>query len=430
MTQLSPGRRKTDGRAGLPHGGASQHTSALRWTIVAMSAWAVVGDAILIAFYPHFFATRYGVTSAFHVGAYIAAISIAVMCTLPLWARLAKRVETMHLLMFTQAAAGILCLASGSADSVLGYWVLSLLMFACKSSYLLMYPYLMRLQTPDTHRHTIGLLSVVVHIGSIVGAVAGGFALQQLGPQACIGFMAACDFAQMLLCLWLIASGRVVRTVDTDAATPAPVAQAGARRRLLQLCGLVMLFDFSAYLIRPFFSVYWEQVSGSNEQILSGAVFAIPGAVALVALFVNRRADAGKGRLLEQVLGNLLLGATGLALQGAPSAIAILAGRVLYGWALFQLVVKFEVLMFRFSTPAAYARDFSIFNFFQNLGVLLSSFAAGALVQSHGIGITFALAAAGCAAAALLDRLTLGLDHTPPANTESLATSLEAPHAS
>ncbi len=79
---------------------------SLRLTIVIMSAFGVISDAILIAFYPQFFEVRYGITSPVHVGAYIAAISIAVMCTLPFWARVARRVETMHLLVYTQLVAG------------------------------------------------------------------------------------------------------------------------------------------------------------------------------------------------------------------------------------------------------------------------------------------------------------------------------------
>jgi len=397
----------------------------LRTALFAMSVFAVVSDAILIAFYPHFFERRYGVVGAFHVGAYIAAISIAVMCTLPLWARVARRVPTMHLLLVTQGAAGTLCVLSWFADSLLGYWVLTMAMFMCKSSYLLMYPYLMRLQPPATHGHTIGMLSVLVYVGGIVGAVAGGFTLQHFGPAACVGLMAAGDFAQMAVCAWLIGSGRVAAAAATPEALPAPGQGARTRRRIVHLCGLVMLVDFSAYLIRPFFSVYWEQVSGSGAQFVSGAVFAIPGAVALVALFVNQRARRRGAPLRDRLLGNLLLGAAGLMLQALPSEPAILAGRVVYGWALFQLIVKFEVLLFAFSTPSAYARDFSVFNFFQNLGVLLASFAAGALVQRYGIAVTFALAAAGFAVTALLDRLLFGLDKAAPPPLPTL----EATHA-
>jgi hypothetical protein len=184
-----------------------------------------------------------------------------------------------------------------------------------------------------------------------------------------------------------------------------------------------MAFDFCAYLVRPFFSLHWEAVSGSASQLLAGLVFAIPGAVALVALFVNQRAKARGRVLLDQVPGNLVLGAVGLLLQAAPSVPAILVGRVLFGWALFQLIVKLEVLLFRISTPASYARDFSVFNFFQNLGVLLASFAAGALVDRHGIAVTFALAAAGLLATALLDRW-LGAGGRPAAPPATPAVAL------
>lgn len=398
---------------------------SLRAALVTMSALAVVSDSVLIAFYPHFFERRYGVTSAFHVGAYIAAISIAVMCTLPLWARVARRVETLHLLSATQCAAGVLCLLSWWADTVLAYWVLTVLMFMCKSSYLLMYPYLMRMQPAEAHGHTIGLLSVVVHLASILGAVVGGWALQSIGPAACLSLMAAGDFAQMCICLWLIRTGRVVRTSTSDVAASSVASEprlAGAVVRLMQLCALTLLFDFSAHLASPFFSVYWERVSPANGTLSSGMAYAIPGVVALAALFVNKRL----GTLPDYVLTNLLLGAAGLLLQALPHEPAILVGRVLYGWSLFQLVVKLEVLLFGASTPRSYARDFSVFNFFQNLGVLLSSFAAGALVQRHGIQTTFAIGAAGFAVTALLYRATLGRDKPRPSLAEPVPSLGEA----
>lgn len=390
---------------------------SLRLTIVIMSAFGVISDAILIAFYPQFFEVRYGVTSPVHVGAYIAAISIAVMCTLPCWARVARRVETMHLVVYTQCIAGLLGAASAWADTVAGFWVLTMLMFMTKSSYLLMFPYLMRLERADTHSATIGLLSVVVHIGGIFGAMAGGLALQHFGPRTCLWMMAAGDFIQMGLCLYLIASGKVVRVLGTDTAAAAPAA--AARRRTLSLVFrlslLMLLFDFSAYLVRPFFSVYWEHITGMRSQMLTGLVFAIPGVVALVALLANHR--AGDGRRLDHTLANLLLGAIGLLLQAAPSATLILLGRCLYGWSLFQVIVKLEVTLFKVSTPDAYARDFSIANGFQNLGVLLSSFGAGLVVSRFDIEVTFAIAAAGLLLTALVDRWTFGVDrrHAQPA---------------
>ncbi|MFM0715502.1 MFS transporter [Paraburkholderia strydomiana] len=378
----------------------------LRNMIILMTTFAVVSDAILIPFYPQFFAARYGVTSPVHAGAYVAFISIVVMLTLPIWARIAKRLDAMHLLVYTQCAAGVLSMASYWASTLPLFWVLSLAMFMCKSSYLLMYPYMMRLEPKESHAHTIGLLSVVVHFGAIAGAVAGGFVMQVWNAHTCIFAMAAGDFAQMAICMWLIRSHAIARRCRfADEAT----AQAGdarpklsTRLPILRLALLMLAFDFCVYLIRPFMSSYWQNTSGSPSELLSGLVFAIPGMVALVALYINKH-TAGQGRRLpDQMIPNLLLCTVGMLLQGVEAPLWIIVGRVLFGWAFFQIVVKLDVTMFALSTPASYATDFSVINFFQNLGVLLASFAAGAIVDEISLRAPFFIASAGLLLCALM----------------------------
>ena len=406
----------------------------LRVLIITMTVLAVISDAILIPFYPQFFSARYGVESPVHVGAYVAAISIAVMCTLPFWARVARRVEPVHLLVYTQFAAGSFSLLSDRAPTVEVYWVLSMLMFMCKSSYLLMYPYLMRLTPKDQHAATIGVLSVVVHFGAIFGAVVGGFVLQTWGPRASILAMAAGDYFQMLVCLYLILSGQFVR-VNTGEHARTKVAQAHpagllARLPILKLALVMLMFDFSAYLIRPFFALYWQATTGNDSELVSGMAFAIPGVVAIVALRLQAWIRARGGHLPDHTLGNLLLGAVGLLLHAASDPMLIVLGRVLYGWAFFQIIVKLEVNLFRLSTPQRYANDYAITNFFQNMGVLLSSFAAGAIVKHHGLHVPFLLAAAGFVLTALLDRLILKVPsagHVVPDAEKTLPSPLEEP---
>ncbi|CAJ0804522.1 hypothetical protein LMG19083_04072 [Ralstonia psammae] len=406
----------------------------LRLYIILMTAFAVISDAILIPFYPQFFASRYGLDSPVHVGAYVAGISIAVMCTLPLWARVAKRVEPLHLLVYTQFAAGTFSLLSDWAPDVVTYWVLSMLMFMCKSSYLLMYPYMMRLTPKAQHAATVGILSVVVHFGAIFGAVVGGFVLQTWGPRASIVAMAVGDFFQMGVCLYLIRSGKIVRVNSGEHAEAAATEPRRTRWRdrlpILRLALVMLVFDFSAYLIRSFFAVYWQQVSGHDSEFVSGMVFAIPGAMAIMALRLHARIRARGGQLPDHTLGNLLLGAAGLLLQAAPNPGLVVLGRVLYGWALFQIIVKLDVNLFRLSTPQRYAHDYSITNFFQNLGVLLSSFAAGAIVNRYGLHVPFLLAAGGFALTALLDRLILKVPsatHGSEAGRAGEPANLEAP---
>lgn len=392
----------------------------LRIAILIMSACGVISDSILIAFYPQFFEMRYGLTSPVHVGAYIAAISIAVMCALPFWAKLTRRIETLHLLWITQFLAGSLAIASAHAPTVHVYWVLTMLMFIMKASYLLLFPYLMRAEKPENHGLVIGMVAVVVHVGAIFGASVGGSALEHLGPEASMYLMSAGDFVQMGICLFLIFSVSKTRANNEDTRAnhnkttaeknPPLTRPAGAWIALAKLSGLMLLFDMSAYLVRPFFSVYWESIYAPGNQTITGIVFAIPGMVAIVGLIINKSFLKNKFRNLDHTAVNLVIGATGLLLQASSSPLLVLIGRCLYGWSLFQVVVKLEVTLFRISQPAFYDRDFAVANFFQNFGVLLASFAAGYIVSWIGVPMSFALAAGGFVFTAIIDRHLFGVD--------------------
>ncbi|MGX9938163.1 MFS transporter [Advenella kashmirensis] len=404
----------------------------IRLAIIIMSALGMMSDTVLIGFYPQFFDMRYGNTDQVHTGMYVAAISIAVMCTLPIWVRVAKRFEPMSLIGFTQCIAGLLCLSAIWAETLTQYWVLTMLMFMFKSSYLLMFPYLMRIVNSDEHSRTIALLSVVVHISGILAAASGGYILQHLGASAALVLMAAGDFGQMAITLWLNRKGKIIKVnnqqpinaqdikdtaaiVADDATAPAPVA---ARRGfshltkgILTLSLIMFVFDFSAYLIRPFFSEYWIYATAHKDQTLAGLIFAIPGLAAVVALIVKHRLSATATQRNENLSWNLLLSLVGLYLQSIPSDIAIVIGRCMYGWGLFQIAVKLEVSLFSISRKEDYAHHFSITNFFQNLGVLISSWCAGYIVSLISHQAVFLIAAAGIALTWLANKLTLDLDH-------------------
>ena len=83
------------------------------------------------------------------------------------------------------------------------------------------------------------------------------------------------------------------------------------------------------------------------------------------------------------------------------------------------MIVKLEVTLFKVSTPPMYARDFGVTNFFQNLGVLLSSFSAGYLVDWVGVPTSFAIAAAGMLLTAAIDRGWFGVDSRHRATPEA-----------
>lgn len=404
----------------------------IRLAIIIMSALGMMSDTVLIGFYPQFFDMRYGNTDQVHTGMYVAAISIAVMCTLPIWVRVAKRFEPMSLIGFTQCIAGLLCLSAIWAETLTQYWVLTMLMFMFKSSYLLMFPYLMRIVNSDEHSRTIALLSVVVHISGILAAASGGYILQHLGASAALVLMAAGDFGQMAMTLWLNRSGKIIKVnnqqpisaqdikdtaaiVADDATAPAPVATrrgfSHLTKGILTLSLIMFVFDFSAYLIRPFFSEYWIYATAHKDQTLAGLIFAIPGLAAVVALIVKHRLSTTATQRNENLSWNLLLSLVGLYLQSIPSDIAIVIGRCMYGWGLFQIAVKLEVSLFSISRKEDYAHHFSITNFFQNLGVLISSWCAGYIVSLISHQAVFLIAAVGIALTWLVNKLTLDLDH-------------------
>lgn len=382
----------------------------LRTGLLAMTFFAVISDALLIPFYPQFFSERYGLASPFHVGAYVAAISVTVMGVFPLWVRIARKVETLHILQYTQGAAALLCVASFYAPNAPTYWLLSLAMFAFKSSYLLNFPYLMRLETDDTRAATIGALSVVAHAGVIVGAVAGGLAIESWGVGACVLLMAGADLVQMGVCTYLIRSRRMVRVLDEAAPERAAPRRFSLRGHalVLRLAVVMLLFDFSAAVVRPFFSLYWTQVSALANEAVAGFVFAVPKVVAVVALWVHHRFALADEHPLRRTLGNLALGALGLAMQAAPDASTVVVGRVLLGWSLYQLVINFDLKLYALSTPDDFGRDYGVINIFQNTGVLIASFAAGSLVAWQGPRAPFVVAALGFALAALLWQRSFG----------------------
>jgi predicted MFS family arabinose efflux permease len=182
---------------------------------------------------------------------------------------------------------------------------------------------------------------------------------------------------------------------------------------ILRLALLMLAFDFCVYLIRPFMASYWQAVTHAPGELVPGLVFAIPGMVALVALRLNKRLAALGKRVPDHMLANLLLCTAGMLLQGVEAPLWIIVGRVMFGWALFQIVVKLDVTMFALSAPASYAADYSVINFFQNLGVLLASFAAGAIVDEAGLRAPFFVASAGLVFTALASVWLLALPRAP-----------------
>lgn len=378
----------------------------LRFYLIAMTCAAVLSDAVLMPFYPAWFAQRFGVHSPEHAGAYFAAVCLVAMLALPLWARFWGARTPLPLLVWTQLAAGVLALVCSQITHLQLFWAVSLAMIAFKASYLLIYPYLLQGEAPERHGHTIGLLSIIVHFGHIAGALLGGWALSSLPLQALFILMASGDFVQMLMCRHAMQRGLHLgwATSEAEVVEAAP-ATARAPYRLAGLGLLMLLFYFSEYQVVPFFVEYWRQIAPQSGMQQASLMYAIPAAVALLALWLNTR--SARGGVADGLVLCLILGIAGLLLQASGSPGWVIAGRIAFGWASFQLTVRLDALLFSLSTPAAYASDYSRMNLMQNIGVLLSTWSAGWLVGQAGLSVPFLVAAAGLLVTLLLLPLLL-----------------------
>ncbi|MBU2570250.1 MAG: MFS transporter [Gammaproteobacteria bacterium] len=370
-------------------------TACSKFFLVAMIGVSVISDSMLMPFYPQFFEAAFSVTDPQQTGLYLSAVCLAVMVSFPVWAAVSRQIPVLRLLIYTQCAAGLLSLLCYRADSLAYFWLMSLTMLLFKGSYLLIYPYIMSLEPKDKHGRTIGMLAVLVHLGGILGAAAGGVVLEGFEPRQAFLVMAAGDFVQMLVCVFLPSP---TASEPETSKTPGGPEPAGVPSGIILRLGLIMLlFYFSVFLTRPFFASYWKSISSWDGEIVSGLVFAIPGAMALLALCLKSGTTAKNG-----IIPAILAGTTGLLLQASGQEALVLSGRCLFGWALFKATVRLDWLFFKSASSHSYAADFSKIYFFQSLGALVASYAAGSIVAEYGLQATFLAGAIGLAGTACL----------------------------
>ncbi|MEM9873490.1 MAG: MFS transporter [Myxococcota bacterium] len=378
---------------------AGQSRALARRLLLFTTAVAVVSDALLIPFYPDLFALRFGVESSSHVGLYLAATCLMVVVVLPGWARIERRIGALPLLVGAQAAAGLLAIACHFCTDVTQFWAVSVTMIAFKASYLLVYPFLLRLETPETHATTIGLLTVLVHLGGIAGATVGGGLVGRFGPESTFLGMAAGDFIQMVACASLYRRaprildvenaehGRAAPDVDTLGAA-AVAARGAAGRRLLRLAAVMLLAYLAVFSLRPFFVAFWREATGSTSELLAGLVFATPAGASIAALLFYHRT----GRPMAAPRRSLPLAGFGLLVILTGHPVAIIAGLAIFGWGAFESLVKLDTLIFENRPPSDYAVDFSLAHISQQLGALAGFMLAGFATTVYGFRAPFVLA--------------------------------------
>ena len=375
---------------------------SLRIALILLTLISVVCDTLLLPFYPQFFASEFAIQDPSLIGLFVANCCVTVMLALPLWAKVAKKYHELALWLVTQVIAALLGVLCYFANTAWEFWLYYQLMLVFKASYLLIYPFALRLAQQRQHLSIIGLFSVLMHFGAIGGALIGGYFLGLGEPRYALLLSGAGDLIQVLLCAYLMVSLKIgIHQQAIESEKP----RTRTPYFIWQFCFLSVVVYFSAFLIRPFFTTHWQTLSVQSSPFESALVYAIPAFAALSMLIFNHF----RHRLLwptmsrnSTLLCAMAFAALGLYFQAQQQVMLVILARVLYGIALFQVMVLLEVMLFAKSEPAHYGSDFSKVHIAQNVGVIFASLLVGMSVEQFSSTVPFYFAAIGFTGLALL----------------------------
>ncbi len=369
----------------------------LKVSLILLTVISVVCDTMLLPFYPQFFAREFAIDSPTHTGAFVAATCVTVMLCFMFWARLAKKYAELHLWLVTQVVAAGFGIGAYFATDITVFWVMCLMMLAFKASYLLIYPFVLRLEEKEAHLGIVGLFSVLMHFGGIGGALLGGYFFYDYSPRFAFLVSSAGDLLQVLICVYLIKTLKVP-LLQTPSVKTTPRAQIP---RFIWAFGVASLaVYFSAFMARPFFASHFLAIAPDTNEILAGLAYSIVAIVALCMLAFNRfrsRISLPVMRQSHTLMVSLGLAACALWLQASDAVAVVLSGRLLLGVVMFQITVLLEVMLFAKSEPGHYAGDFAKVHVFQNIGIILAALGSGYAVNTLALNTPFYLAAAGFA---------------------------------
>jgi hypothetical protein len=366
----------------------------IRRTLFCCIFLYVATETLLSPFYPQFFRKVFGIQEWEYTGRYIFFCRLTVLFCAPLWGLAARYVQVKHLLFVGQMSAGLATLWLANATTASEFLVLSILLVAVKSSYLLIYPLLVQLvgqeQSPDLAARYQG----VFHAAIIVSTLLGVWIVAVAAPLRLFYLVAAAEFLQLLLCAYVLKGVQIT----PQAGLSASLSPTSGGTALIAAFGLVLVtFHLAHNVVRPYFTAFlMAPPSPALSLPASGAVFLIPSLMALVAMPFIRVLCSGR-RLPLVYPGAMALAAVGLFLQTWADHITLLiASRMLYGLAFVIGQAALDVRLFMESRlqnmHAAYTWAASA----QSLALLSAPLLATSLVDMWGLAAPLSAAAVLC----------------------------------
>jgi len=372
----------------------SARSPLVRRTLFCCIFLYVATETLLSPFYPQFFRKVFGIQDWEYTGRYIFFCRLTVLVCAPLWGFAARHVQIRHLLFVGQMSAGLVTVRLADAATASEFLVLSILLVAVKSSYLLLYPLLVQLVGQEQSPALAARYQGVFHGAIIVSTLLGAWMVALAAPLQVFYFMAAAEFLQFILC------ASVLKGVQTSPQSriSAPLLQSPGGTAVIAAFGLVLVtFHLAVNVVRPYFTAYlMASPAPALSLTTSGVVFLIPSLMALVAMpFIRVLCIEQRLSLVYQ--SATALAAVGLFLQTwADNIVLLIASRMLYGFVIVMGQAALDVRLFMGShqqnIPAAYTWAASA----QSVALLCAPLLATSVVDMSGLAAPLSAAALLC----------------------------------
>ncbi|MBD1842677.1 MFS transporter [Cyanobacteria bacterium FACHB-63] len=366
---------------------------------------AIFNEVLLSPFYPQFFRKVFGVEDLAYTGYYIFICRLTVVVCSPLWGILARRFEVKHLLYIGQLGTAIMTALMGTSTTANQFLIYTVLLLACKSSYLLVYPLIIQLAGEAKRAAVAGTYQAVFHGAIIAATIAGAWMVDLEAPLFLFYWIAAADILQLGLCLYCLRGVSTQRPDDQEASKPSTSGnQTGF---ILAIGSAILTFQLANNLVRPYFTEYVIAAPFSLNLLSSSLLFLIPSVTAIVALPYIRYACIPK-RLPSIYLVGLCLLAISLFFQGWTQQVFVLIlARIVYGFCLAVTQAALELKLFSNSALNRLHFNYSLATSFANVGNLAAPLIASWLVSSYNLAAPLLVAAIVCVANFLLVRSTV-----------------------
>lgn len=411
----------------------------------------IVGMTMLLPYLP-LYVERLGVEGEASIvrwsGIAYAATFFAAALTAPLWGRLGDRFGRKSMLVRASLGMAISIALTGLAQNV-EQLVLLRLLTGVLGGYASGSVILVAAQTPKEHSASaLGVLSIGVMAGTVVGPLVGGVAPGAIGVRTSFLVVGGLIFLAFLATTFGLREERAARTggVGTGAAgggaaaspaaaadrsaAPGPQPTAGGpfaawgpeRRRVAVLLGTAGLLMFATMSLEPVVTVFVGQLEPGTDHVaeLAGIVMAV-GALGSIASArrLGRLADRiGHARVIT---GALVAASVALALQSVAAELwQLIALRFAAGVALGGLLPAITAAIRHAVPDGVVGRVLGLSVSAQYVGQVLGPVLGGVVAGAFGLRSVFVMTAAVLLTGAALSRV--GAPRTPAGEGAAVAT--------